>query len=157
MLKDESPDKQLAQIREAAIRLLARREHSQMELLRKLQQKGFAASLCETAVCHLQEQGYQSELRFAQMLIRAKAAKFYGPGRIMEELRQHQIASSDSHSAMQESDIDWFALCKDALLRKYRHEVSEDWQARQKQKRYLWQRGFSEDQIQYALQSGTDV
>ncbi|BDX07343.1 regulatory protein RecX [Planctobacterium marinum] len=151
MLIDDSPDKQLSQIREAAIRLLARREHSQQELLRKLLQKGFAAQLCETALADLQAQGYQSDLRFAQMFIRSRAAKFYGPGRITDELRQHQVVSSDSQKAMQEADIDWFELCKDALLRKFRSGTSDDWQVRQKQKRYLWQRGFSEDQIQYAL------
>lgn len=157
MLIDDCPDKQLSQIKEAAIRLLARREHSQLELIRKLHHKGFDSALCRRAVCQLQEQGYQSDLRFAQMFIRSKAAKFYGPGRVLEELKPHQIANQDSQSAMRELEIDWFELCKQAWQRKFRGQSAEDWQARQKQKRYLWQRGFSEDQIQYAMQSGDDV
>lgn len=99
----------------------------------------------------LREQGYQSDLRFAQMFIRSRAARFYGQVRISEELKQHQVAGAETRQAFTELEIDWFELCKEAFERKFRHKVSDDWQARQKQKRYLWQRGFSEDQIQYAL------
>lgn len=153
---EESLNNPAAQIREAAIRLLSRREHSQVELIRKLTQKGFDENDCNLEVLRLKEQGYQSDTRFAQMFVRARAAKFYGPGRVRDELKQHQLVGQDIQAALAESDIDWFELCQQAMARKFRQGVAQDWQARQKQKRYLWQRGFSEDQIQYALSANDD-
>lgn len=153
---EESQNKLTAPIREAAIRLLSRREHSQVELIRKLTQKGFDENACHLEVLRLKEQDYQSDSRFAQMFIRSRAAKYYGFARIRDELQLHRVSAAVIQTAVADAQVDWFELCRQARQRKFRDAEPQDWQARQKQKRYLWQRGFSEEQIQYALTSNDD-
>ncbi|HUX13093.1 MAG TPA: regulatory protein RecX [Spirochaetia bacterium] len=58
--------------RERAISLLARREHSCAELLRKLLQRGFDADSAARAVAALAEAGYANDSRFADAWIRSR-------------------------------------------------------------------------------------
>lgn len=148
---EKSPEQQVSAIREAAIRLLARREHSQSELLRKLSQKGFCEKLIFDVVENLQKQDYQSQGRFAEMWIKGRVARLYGLKRIRNELRQHDIQSHEVSQALDALDIDWFELCKQAFLKKYASTKADDWQQIQKQKQYLWQRGFTDEQISHAM------
>lgn len=148
---EKSPEQQVSAIREAAIRFLARREHSQSELLRKLSQKGFCEKLIYDVLDNLQKQDYQSQNRFTQMWIKGRVARLYGLKKIRNELGQHNIQSDDVSRALEGLDIDWFELCRQAFLKKFAGEKATDWQQIQKQKRYLWQRGFTEEQISYAL------
>ena len=65
---------EVSQARYSAMNLLARREHSYVELERKLKQRGFADSVIEQALQRLQEQGLQSDQRFVESFIRARAS-----------------------------------------------------------------------------------
>lgn len=150
---EKSPEQQMLAIREAAIRLLARREHSQSELLRKLSQKGFCEKLIYDVVKNLQAQDYQSQSRFAQMWIKGRVARLYGLKKIRNELDQHDLQSEEISQALEIMDVDWFDICEKAFLKKFAGVKATDWQQIQKQKRYLWQRGFTEEQISYALKA----
>ncbi len=56
----------------AAADILSRREHSATELRRKLRAKGFGPGACAVAVTRLEDRGYQSDIRFAEMWIRTR-------------------------------------------------------------------------------------
>ena len=156
----QEQQKQKILVREAAVRLLARRQHSQSELLRKLSARGSPESIVLEVVNELQEQGYQSQSRFTQMLIKGRMAKLYGMNKIRSELAQHNIGSTMIADTVAELDVDWFDICKQAYQKKYgRYDSigsSTDWALLQKHKRYLWQRGFTEEQISYAMSSDED-
>ena len=153
---DKSPEQQIALIREAAITLLARREHSQSELLRKLEEKGFSSELCAQVVQQLQAEGYQSQRRFVEMWIKNRVAKYYGENKIRSELAQHQISTSMITEMLSESDVDWFELCLQSYEKKFGKNADFDWSVRQKQKRHLWHRGFTEEQILYVLSAANE-
>lgn len=139
------------QIRVSAQSMLAKREHSKRELLRKLTQKGFQAAMAEQVIASLQQENLQSDARFCEMLIRSRISKGYGRQRILMEIREHQIAADTVDDAMQQCETDWFALCSEVFSRKFRGKTATDWKARQKQMRYLLNRGFSQDEIRAAI------
>ncbi|MEX2443182.1 MAG: regulatory protein RecX [Alkalispirochaeta sp.] len=56
----------------AAAEMLSRREHSAVELRRKLRAKGFGPAACGVALGRLEDRGYQSDERFAEMWIRTR-------------------------------------------------------------------------------------
>jgi regulatory protein len=56
----------------AAAEMLSRREHSSAELRRKLRAKGFGPAACDVALERLEDRGYQSDERFADMWIRTR-------------------------------------------------------------------------------------
>lgn len=139
------------QIKNAAIRFLSQREHSQKELLRKLLQKGFDREDCIVVLQDLVELGLQSEQRFAEMIVRTRQQKQYGEARIRAELAEHQLSDATINMALEENNVDYYQLCLDVLNKKYPSGVSKDFQSKMKQKRYLSTRGFTLEQIAHAL------
>lgn len=136
--------------------LLARREHSKVELARKLHSKGFDAQLCAEMIERYAVENVQSDMRFAEMLVRSKVSKGQGVERIRNELREHQIDQQAIQLALQSSEqelqLDWFELAKQVRQKKFGQSVPQDWQQKQKQQRFLQYRGFTLEQIDYALQ-----
>ncbi|XOV81409.1 MAG: regulatory protein RecX [Aestuariibacter sp.] len=141
----------LLQIRVSVQSMLAKREHSKRELLRKLTQKGFEQALITDVVAELQAENLQSDARFCEMLIRSRCGKGYGRNRIKMELAEHQIADDIAKQALLHCEVDWFALCAEVFAKKFKGQVATDWKARQKQMRYLTYRGFSQEEISAAI------
>lgn len=146
-------DPQLKIINYSITRLLAMREHSQHNLLTKLLTKGLDETLCRQQIEQFTEKNIQSDSRFAEALIRAKARKGQGENRIWAELKEHHISSDIYLAALQELDIDWFEVAKQAYQKKYKTELANDWAERQKRQRFLQYRGFTMEQIKYALEN----
>ena len=79
--------------RESAFRMLARREHSRVELRSKLSARGFAEELIETLLESLQDERAQSDQRFAESLLSSRLRAGYGPLRIRMELKEKGVDS----------------------------------------------------------------
>lgn len=137
----------------AAVRLLARREHSVEELSRKLQSKGHSAAVVETVVAKLRDKKLVSDDRYSSSLVRHRAQRGQGPIRIRAELRQQGITDEAIEAQMKAPDLDWNAIAAAARQRKFGANLPRSMPERAKQTRFLQYRGFSSDQIRAALKS----
>ncbi len=141
-----------------AVGLLARREHSARELAGKLQSRGFDAVAIETALARLQAERLQSDERFAEVYLRQRSQKGYGPQRITAEMRERGIEdhliSSQFRQAEEEGEVDWFELAEAAYRKKFGERPIEDMKDRAKRQRFMQYRGFTHEQIAEAM--GTD-
>ena len=146
-------DNDIKIINDVLTRLLAMREHSRYELRKKLILRDIDLKLALPQLDKFTAADIQSELRFAQSLVRSRAAKGKGPQRIRAELREHQIDDELAKRALAEQDIDWFELARQVMVKKYGEGKAPSWQEKQKRSRFLQYRGFSLEQIQYAHQS----
>jgi regulatory protein len=147
-------EKQMSALRYQAIGLLARREQSRGELRRKLHlnavEKGWSVDL-EFLLDELQRQGLQSDLRFSEVLVRSKVNAGYGPLRLYQWGVQYGLDRDLVHDQIVWQQYDWF---EKALQQKRRHcgeALAISPQEKAKQARYLYQRGFAQEQIHYAL------
>ena len=129
----------------AAMRMLVRREYSQLELRQKLQQKDFDSTLITGAIDLLVEQDYQSDARFAQDFIVMRFNQGKGPIKISGELKQRGVEAFDL------SVFDWFALAKNIRVVKYGEDLPSEYPEIAKQKRFLQSRGFGFEQINQAF------
>jgi regulatory protein len=142
-----------ADIRSALLNYLARREYSRQELLDRL------ANRCEQALLHtvldrFEEAGYQSDERFAGVLLRSKSQQGYGLRRVQMDAKRKGLEDSLILQAEEAEEVDWFELAKSVYLRKYREPVAKgDYKTIQKRQRFMLNRGFSFDQIRYAMDS----
>ncbi|RDV25263.1 regulatory protein RecX [Alteromonas aestuariivivens] len=136
---------------DAITRMLARREHSAVEIIRKLADKGIGEQDSRGAVEEFRSAGIQSDYRFAEMKIRAAYNKGQGPQRIIGELAQHKISGDCIKMAMDELSLDWFALAARVREKKFGEQLPEDFRQRQKQQQFLQYRGFSSEHIQEAV------
>ena len=137
----------------AAIKMLARREHSVSELTEKLSIKGFELKDINSAVQSLIEKNLQSDERYCEMLIRSRANKQSGPFKVRMELKQKGINEGLIERALQECDCDWFESARQAAEKKSANWREKDAEHKAKLMRFLQGRGFDGEQVRYAVEA----
>lgn len=139
-----------------ALGLLVRREHSRRELTRKLTARGVEPDAAVAAVDKMQAAGWQDDGRFAEQLIRSRAATGYGPVRIRAELAMHGLPRDAVTNAMESAEADWPALARDLVQRRFGPAVADDRDLRHKAADWLLRRGFSNDHVRAATRFDPD-
>lgn len=134
--------------------LLARREHSRVELEQKLHIREYENAEIELALNELSEQGLQSDARFTEHYIQYRANKGYGPHHIRAELSARGVSDADIHEQMQYYDQSfWEDCCEKVLLKKFAAEAPEDFPAKIKRLKFLQYRGFSVEMSNRCLEN----
>jgi regulatory protein len=131
-----------------AIGLLARREHSRLELINKVRRKPFAkevdlALLCDT----LEASNYLSDERFTEMFVRSRIARGQGEVKIRHELRQRGINARLSDVTLLDVEVDWVVLAKAQREKRFGVEQPKNFKERARQSRFLASRGFPSEII----------
>ncbi|MGI9275712.1 MAG: regulatory protein RecX [Endozoicomonas sp.] len=144
-------DCSLKDVRRAAMDLLARREHSYVELERKLGSR-FPENLVSESLQRLVDEGLQSDERFVESYVYSRQQRGYGPVRIRSELHQKGVDSELVAGFLFEEDETWLEMASGLRVKKFGEAVPRDAKSRAKQFRYLAQRGFSPRQIQDCFQ-----
>lgn len=153
MAKAENQDDQEYRARSAALRLLARREHSRLELSLKLRQRRVPEDIIEAVLDDYEQEGWLDDSRFADVYARQRMDLGYGPLRILGELQQRGVHTSpECLDAMTEED--W---CQQAIrLREKRfglEDLSENWDEKVRQGRFLNRRGYAASHVERALEA----
>ena len=145
--------------RDAAVRLLARREYSRAELVERLSAKGHEAAEVAACLDALAEQGLQSDARFAESFLRSRVARGQGPLKIRGELSRRGVDRDTVAAAFaeleQRGEVDWFALAADTLARRF-SGPGDSPRERARRERFLAGRGFDFDQLRHALDHAWD-
>jgi regulatory protein len=150
-MDEPGPDAHADEIREAALRLLARREHAHAELVRKLAQRGWKAAEVSDVVDRLAEAGLQSDERFAESYVRQRLGKAYGPRRIRAELSERGIDRALASRALAELDPDWTAIAADWYEKRYGGDPPGDLKEKSRRAQALARRGFAHEHIRELL------
>jgi regulatory protein len=133
--------------KQLAVKLLARREHSETEIRQKLQQREFSSSEIDEALVELQKGDWQSDERFAEAYIRSRRLKGFGPVRIAVELRERGVDEAIVSRHLLVNDEVWVQTMHEEYQRKYHGTAYEDYQEKAKRMRFLQYRGFPLDKI----------
>tara|TARA_B100001964_G_scaffold244944_1_gene329013 strand:+ start:2478 stop:2948 length:471 start_codon:yes stop_codon:yes gene_type:complete len=141
----------LMQVREGAMRLLARREHSCAELRRKLAHRKFEPELVDEVLAEFVEQDLLSDTRYAHAMVAHRAKGGYGPGYVRGELREHGVTPELIQRALDEAEVSWYEV---AMLRYRSHfpdQTVRDFKDWARRAAYLQRRGFSKGTIRQVL------
>jgi regulatory protein len=141
-----------ASVEAAAVRLLARREHSRAELGRKLAERGAPGGLVDEVLSVLAERRLQSDERYAESLVASRVGRGQGPVRIRRELAERGVAAAHIEEALAAAEADWNRLASDTRKRRFGSEPPQEWTDRARQARFLEYRGFTGEQIRFALE-----
>lgn len=140
------------QARAAALRLLARREHSRQELAAKLRQRRLPNEVIDAVLDDYENQGWLSDERFADVYGRQRRDLGYGPVRIRSELQQRGVRHWPLALA-EMTESQWCDLAIRARAKRFGlSRLDEDWPEKARQARFLGQRGFSAEQVERALE-----
>jgi len=134
-----TPDQKL---HSKALNALARREHSRLELARKLNHLSHDTTQIEQLLDQFSARGWQSDHRFAASYCSSRAARYYGPRKIRYELEERGIAPELISETFLHCGIDWQALAEKTRQRKFGSAQPSTWAEQAKQRQYLYQRGF---------------
>lgn len=136
-------------LRERALRLLARREHSRAELARKLQAHAGPEDELETLLDELARRKLLSDERYAEARARVLSRRF-GAARIARDLRASGVEEHLAERALNAARATEAERARDVWRRKFRTPPTTR-EERAKQMRFLQSRGFSFDAIRAAV------
>ena len=130
------------ELRARALRLLARREHSPLELERKLRPHADSSEVLANLISELKAKNQLSEARFAEERVRWLARK-YGAAKIRHDLKSKGVDPSIVERVSSADDLERAA---DILKRKFRAPAATR-EERARRMRFLQSRGFSSEII----------
>jgi regulatory protein len=135
-----------------ALRLLAQRDHSRVELSRKLGPHVESAAQLEALLDDLERGGFLSAQRFAESLAFRRSARF-GLRRIEQELGSHRLDETVSAPVLRALHDSERARAL-AAWRKRFGQPGGDAGERARQWRFLAQRGFTSESIGWVMRHG---
>jgi len=141
-------------LRERALRLLTRREHSRAELARKLKAHARPEDDLEALLEDLSRRKLLSDERYAESRAHALSRKF-GAARIAHELRAKGLDKGLAEQVSGAARATEVERAREVWRRKYR-VAPRTREERAKQMRFLQSRGFSFDAIRAAVGHGED-
>jgi regulatory protein len=132
-------------LRERALRLLARREHSRAELARKLQAYAGSTGDLESLLDELARRKLLSDERYAEARAH-KLSRKYGAARVAHELRASGVGKdlvAGASKTVRETEVE---RAREVWRRKFQASP-KTCEERAKHMRFLQSRGFSFDAI----------
>ena len=144
-------DGSASRARHSALRLLARREHSQYELRRKLKARGYGERLVDELLAELITERLLSDTRYDEAMVTNRASRGYGPLRICMELRVRGVADGIVDKVLQEAEVDWDERLRHTYDRKYGGIAVESFKTWASRAQFLNNRGFSVDAIRRVI------
>ena len=139
-------------LRARALRLLARREHSRLELQRKLAPHAPDPEELENLIGDLVRRGWLSEQRVVEQLVHARRGK-HGSQRIRQELLDKGIAEelvAQALPQLRDGDAD----AARALWQRKFGKLPRDMGERAKQVRFMQSRGFALETVLRVIKQG---
>lgn len=130
-----------------ALSLLAKREYCVTELINKLALKGFESDIICLVIAKLKDLNLQNDERYVEMICHARIRQGYGPLRIKQELISKNIASYLIDDILAQERNNWTEYALSVWLKKYNKDVEYSAEEIQKQKSFLYARGFSAETI----------
>lgn len=137
-----------------ALRFLAAREHSRLELARKLSRHSDDADEIERVLDDFAARGWLSAERFAESVAHRRASR-YGSARIRQELQQHGVereVAAPVLAALQATELQRATT----LWRQRFGRPPQDLAERARQQRFLLARGFSGDTVRRVMRAAAE-
>lgn len=149
MLKQASDVKRQPSLHSRAVRYLARREYSRLELEKKLAGHAQTPEALSQVLDTLEQCGLLSAERLIEQVVHGRRHK-YGSKRIRHELKTKGIADDLIEGAMADLKATEVVAAREIWRKKF-GVIPEDLKERSKQVRFLAGRGFSAEIIRQVL------
>ncbi|MFM7026631.1 MAG: recombination regulator RecX [Limnohabitans sp.] len=133
-----------------ALRLLSQREHSRLELERKLAAHETEPGELARALDELQARGFISEARVIESVVHRRASKL-GAARVRQELAAKGLRGEAVAQAMEDLHATELARAREVWTRKF-GEPATDPREKARHIRFLVSRGFAAEVVRRVVQ-----
>lgn len=141
-------------LRERALRLLARREHSRAELTRKLGQAGFALEDIAPLLDQFEAKNWLSDQRFAESYLADHRARA-GSIKLAYDLRQRGVSSSIIDELLKDNQNSELERAREVWQKKFGTPPA-DAAEKARHIRFMQSRGFTGEVIRRAIGKTTE-
>jgi len=138
-----------AELRDSALGFLAMREHSRLELQRKLSKKTSDDILIDELLQALINEGLLSDERFTEAYIHMRQGKGFGPSRIDAELRERGVDVAIIAQYLDPQAEQWRQIANDVRQKRFGSPIPSDYKEFARQARFLQYRGFNVEHIKF--------
>jgi regulatory protein len=142
-------------LRERALKLLARREHSRAELARKLSVHAENPADVERVLDDFERRGWLSERRVVEQLVHARRSR-YGARRIERDLREKGVSGEAVAAALADLKGGELEAARGVWRRKFGGRQPRGPANRARQVRFLQGRGFDLEMILKVIKGGDE-
>lgn len=153
VLSPQNLNSRLEKLKRHALYLLTRRDHTRHELTEKLLHKGYTTNEIDTILTRLEETGLIDNTRFAEIYASYRRANGYGPKRIAMELQAKGVPDTVIAEQVKITDNAWFTEIKRVWRKQFKGHYPSGAAERAKQQRYLYNRGYTQNQINSLLKN----
>lgn len=149
-------------LRASALAWLGRQEFSIAKFSKKLRDNLASEEQIAAIVDEFCQHNWLSEQRFCEGFVRSRISKGQGKIRIINDGRGHQLDSDILAEAINTQAVDWFELALNTYQRRYgKNPITnihkkEHTKEKAKRLRFMQYRGFTMDQITYAMSETGD-
>ena len=137
-----------------ALRLLSQREHSRLELERKLAEHETEPGQLAKALDELQARGFISEERVVESVIHRRASKL-GTARVRQELQAKGLSAEAMSDALEQLRGTELERAREVWTRKFGTPAADP-KERARQVRFLIGRGFAAEAVRKVVQGAGD-
>jgi regulatory protein len=137
-----------------ALRLLSQREHSRLELERKLAGHETEPGQLAKALDELQARGFISEERVVESVVHRRASKL-GTARVRQELQAKGLSPQVMAEALEQLRGTELARAREVWQRKF-GEPATDPREKARQIRFLVSRGFAAEVVRRVVQGAAE-
>lgn len=149
------PTPEPASLRERALHLLARREHSRAELARKLEQAGFVHDDIAPLLDAFEAQNWLSDRRFAESYVADHRARA-GSIKLAYDLRQRGVSDAIIEAVLSENRDSELGRACDVWKKKF-GAAPAGAAEKARQIRFMQSRGFAPEVIRRAINSTNET
>ncbi len=129
-----------------ALKLLSRREHTELELRNKLPRGEEEAGAVLEVIENLKREDYLSDERFAEVYVRSRMERGDGPVKIRHALKNRGVSGALIERYLDPADGVWETILGEVWARKF-DSAPANYKEWAKQARFLQSRGFTTEQI----------
>jgi regulatory protein len=139
------------EIQSRAVKLLTTREHSRLELARKLRRRGYPTPEIDAVLDALAADDLLNEERLVSAYVTERLAKGFGPLRIRYELREKGLSDDKIQPHLELADETILECLRLAYRKRFGNDGICDRREQAKRSRFLAYRGFPNDLIARVL------
>ncbi|OZA24608.1 MAG: recombination regulator RecX [Hydrogenophilales bacterium 17-61-9] len=149
------PTPESSDLRERALRLLARREHSRAELARKLGAAGFAREEIVLLLDAFEAKNWLSDQRFAESYVADHRART-GSVKLAYDLRQRGVSDSIIAAVLGDNRDSELERAREVWKKKF-GAAPADAVEKARQTRFMLSRGFSPEITRHVINGRNDI
>ena len=154
-MPEPGTEPQAHKLRERALGLLARREHSRVELTRKLEQAGFDAADIRTLLDGFEAKKWLSDQRFAESYVADHRARA-GSVKLAYDLRQRGVSDAIIDSVLSENRDSELDRAREVWQKKFGSPAA-DAAEKARHIRFMLGRGFTSEIVRRAINNTDDT